>query len=106
MATVSTFPLATSLSKAFIHFNPSTPGPESKPESKPRKSKSKARKPEVTGHNLSEGDSRGCGEGWADIGDLLPGLSSSNALRSLNPEPLVTVGATSPSGSPHPDIPS
>ncbi|KAF2804449.1 uncharacterized protein BDZ99DRAFT_481262 [Mytilinidion resinicola] len=97
MATVSTFPIATSLSKAFIHFNPSTLKPESKPESKPRKSKSQAKKPNITERNLSEDDSHRCDEEWANINNLLPGLSGSNALRSLDPEPLVAVGATSPS---------
>jgi hypothetical protein len=99
MATVSTFPLATLLSKGFIPFNPLALKPKKNP--KPKTKKSNTMK-----CNLYEDNSHGYDREWANINDLLPDLLGSNALCSLDLGSLVVVGATSPSGSPHPDIPS
>ncbi|KAF2178266.1 hypothetical protein K469DRAFT_334460 [Zopfia rhizophila CBS 207.26] len=94
MATVSTFPLATSLrSIKYVPFDPSA-------LKRKTKSKPKAKnKPNITEHNLYQDGSHRYDEEWANINDFSTDLSDSNALRYLDPGLPAAVEATSPSGS-------
>jgi hypothetical protein len=49
-----------------------------------KNSKPKAKKSNITERNLFKDDSHGCDGEWANIDDLLPDLSDSNALHSLD----------------------
>jgi hypothetical protein len=98
MATVGTLLMVTLLPMKYIPFDPSALKCK-------KNSKLKAKKSNIMERNLYEDDSHGCDREWANINEL-SNLLDSNALRSLDPELLNKVGATSPSGSPHLGIPS